>query len=586
MKKNSKTIISILLSVCILSGCRLPFSSDNRTEGEKKYPEFLTIDVYDTQANTQGLQRGWFAGIIREKFNMQLNIISANMDVNSDATYETMRASGKLGDIIITNVDNGRLNDLVREGLVLDMTDYMKNCVNLNKYTKQIAATSAFADADGYWAVPSEISDYPSTEPSEAIEPTNAPTLRWDLYKRAGYPQISTLEDLLPVLRKMQDMANESDSGRPVYAFSLFGDWDGGAMQNAGALASLYGYDTQGFMMLNPKTGDIESVAGKDSIYLKMLHFLFEANQMGLVDPESPTQNYENVAAKMRDGAVLYSLWPWMGESLYNSDEHLAVGKGFASVKMDDASYICWGNDPDGKQTFSIMVGGTTKDPGRMVDFIDWLYSDEGIECCGSPTGDMRGPQNLTWEIKDNKPYLTKFGIDAFINMKEDLDVPESFGGGTWSGGVSELNFKPVDMKNTDKDNISFYYQEWDDYRTKTASSITDDWQRHYNTKLTPIKYFEENNLISVIPGSEWAAEDSPEYVRTVEQQCRQTIIDYSWKMVFAESEEEFEALSDIMLSTLVRLGFDEIEQINRESAKERDELLKKAVKVSAEVKP
>ncbi|MCR5341919.1 MAG: extracellular solute-binding protein [Butyrivibrio sp.] len=581
MKRKFHRTISLLLTVCILSGCRLPFRADNRTEGERKYPEFLTIDIYDTQANTQGLQRGWFAKKVRDKFNMQLNIISSNTDLGSDATYETMRASGKLGDIIITNIDNGRLSELVREGLVLDLSPYLDNCENLKQYEEQITLTSAFADAEGSWAVPSEISDFPSTEPSEIIEPTNAPTLRWDLYKKAGYPEITTLEDLLPILKIMQNTAGKSDSGKDVYAFSLFGDWDGGAMQNAGALTSLYGYDIQGFVMLNPENGDIQSVANPNSLYLKMLHFLFEANQMGLVDPESQVQNYETVASKMKDGAVLYSFWPWMGESLYNSDEHLALGKGFASVKMDDASYICWGNDPNGKQSFSIMAGGNTKDPQRMVDFIDWLYSDEGIECCGSPTGDFRGPENLTWVNTENGPKLTDFGVDAFINMTEALDVPEEFGGGTWKAGVSGLNFKPVDLKNADKNDIDFCYQNWDDYKEKTTVSITEDWQKHYKTDLTPIQYFEKQNLISVIPGTEWAAEDYPDYIKTVELQCRQTLVDYSWKMVFARDEDEFDSLQDTMLSTLVRLGFDEVIKINVRYAQDRYELLKNAAEVS-----
>lgn len=577
MRKNILRITSIILSVCILTGCRLPFSADERTEGEKKYPQFLTIDVYDTQANGQGLQRGWFARKVRDKFNIQLNIITSNSELNSEATYESMRASGKLGDIIITNVDNGRLSELVREGLVLDMTPYLSKCENLNKYRQQIAVTSAFAGVDGNFAVPSEISDFPATEPSEDFEPTNAPTLRWDLYKAAGYPEINSIEDLLPILKTMQDMAGKSDSGEDVYAFSLFGDWDGGAMQNAGALASLYGYDIQGFVLFNPQNGKTESIAKPDSLYLKMLHFLFEANQMGLVDPDSALQNYETVASKMKDGAILYSFWPWMGESLYNSDEHLAMGKGFASVEMDDASYICWGNNPDGRQSSSIMIGGNTKDPQRMVDFVDWLYSDEGIECCGSPTGDFRGPEGLTWEETEDGPKLTSFGTDAFINMTNDLEVPESYGGGTWKGGVSELNFKPVDIKNLDKNSIDFSYLRWDDYKKKTATSITEDWQKHYGTDLTPIDYFKEKKLISVIPGSDWATDDYPEYIKTVEQQCRHTLVDFSWKMVFAKDENEFNELKETMLSTLVRLGFDEVIKVNTQFAKDRYEVLKAA---------
>ncbi|MBE5843025.1 MAG: extracellular solute-binding protein [Butyrivibrio sp.] len=579
MRKRFLQVVSLITAVCILTGCGLPFGDQGKTEGEKKYPEFLTIDVFDTQANTQGLQRGWFAHIVREKFNMQLNIISQTLDHNGEATYETMRASGKLGDLIMTNVDDGRLSELVREGLVLDMSSYLEGCENLKKYKKQMEATSAYAGVDGVWAIASEISENAATEPSDYVEPTNAPFVRFDLYKQLGYPRIPTIEDILPVLKEMQNVAGKSDSGENVYGFSLFRDWDGGAMQNAGALTALYGYDVQDFVLLNPDTGDIQSIADKDSIYFRMVKLLFDANQMGLVDPESPYQSYENVAGKMKDGAVLYSLWPWMGESLYNSDDHLAQGKGFESIVVEDASYLTWGNDPDGKQSFSLMIGANTKDPQRLVDFVDWLYSPEGIECCGSPTGNFRGPEGLTWEETTDGPKLTDFGVDAFINMKTDLEVPEEFGGGTWIQGVSWLNFKPLDKQEKDERGNPYYYGMWQDYQDRTATLITDDWKDHYRTELTPIGYFEENDMITVVPGTEWVQEEYPDYLKTIQEQCKQTIIDYSWRMVFSVSEDEFYRLKNELLGTLSRLDYDRFLEANIENAKKRYEVLKQTAK-------
>lgn len=581
MRKKFLQLVSVIMAVCILTGCGLPFGDQGKTEGENKYPEFLTIDVFDTQANTQGLQRGWFAHIVREKFNMQLNIISQNQDHNGEATYETMRASGKLGDLIMTNVDDGRLSEMVREGLVLDMTSYLEGHENLQKYRKQMEASSAYAGVDGLWAISSEISENAASEPSDYDETTNAPFIRFDLYKQLGYPRISTLENILPVLKEMQIIAGKSDSGEDVYAFSLFRDWDGGAMQNAGALTALYGYDVQDFVLLNPATGDIQSIADKDSIYFRMVKLLFDANQMGLVDPDSPYQNYETVASKVKDGAVLYTFWPWMGTSLYNSDDHLAQGKGFESIVVEDASYLTWGNDPDGRQSFSLMIGSNTKDPQRLVDFVDWLYSPEGIECCGSPTGNFRGPENLTWEMTEDGPKLTDFGVDAFINMKPDLQVPEEFGGGTWTEGVSWLNFKPLDKQEVDERGNPYYYGIWQDYRDRTATHISDDWKEHYRTQLTPIGYFEEMDMITVVPGTEWAQEEYPDYLKTIQEQCKQTIIDYSWRMVFAESEDEFYRLKEELLGTLSRLDYDSFLEVNIENAKKRYEVLKQAAKES-----
>ena len=135
------------------------------------------------------------------------------------------------------------------------------------------------------------VSEVAATVPNEITEPTNSACLRWDLYKEIGYPEIHTLEDLLPILKQMQELEETSESGQKYMAFSLFSDWDSDIMHNAGALSALYGYDPQGFALFNIVTGETQSMIADDSFYVRGLKFLFDANQLGLVDPESTTQN-------------------------------------------------------------------------------------------------------------------------------------------------------------------------------------------------------------------------------------------------------------------------------------------------------
>ncbi|SFC97219.1 hypothetical protein SAMN02910398_03657 [Butyrivibrio sp. YAB3001] len=66
IKRKTTVILSFIMVVCTLCSCRLPFFEDNRTPLEKKYPEFITIDVFDVQSNTRGIQQGWFAIIVRD----------------------------------------------------------------------------------------------------------------------------------------------------------------------------------------------------------------------------------------------------------------------------------------------------------------------------------------------------------------------------------------------------------------------------------------------------------------------------------------------------------------------------------------
>lgn len=595
-KKQSKTkraaclVLAAAMAATGLTGCG---SGDAGAEKEEAaaaatasqhggpYEETLTVDVFDAQANYQGIQTGWFAKIVKDKFNMELNIIAPNVAGGGDTLYQTRSASGNLGDLIITYVDRSRLKDMVSANLVLDMTDYMGECENLKGYEEAIRDTSALAEEDGLWAVPSELSNNPATEPCEALEPTNAPSLRWDLYGAVGYPQMGTMEDMLDVLAQMQEKAGKSESGKDVYAISLFKDWDGDIMQNAGGLCALYGYEPLGFCMMKDDGSDIQSVIDEDGIYVRSLKFLFQANQMGLVDPESTTQNFDNLKAKYKDGAVLYSLWPWLGAGQYNMTEQMAEGKGFQTAVIDDMKCLSYGSMPYGKKEVAIMVGSQAQDPQRMVDFIDWLYSPEGIMASCMQTYGTCGPEGLTWEMKDGKPVLTEFGVKAFIDIEDDLQVPEEWGGGTWKEGVgvSALNMKFVGLVDNDPETgMCYNYQRWEDYQERTATRLSEDWSAHNDGAKTAIEYLKDKDLLLVLPGTDYAIPEYTTDIVTIKEQCKQSIVAYSWQMIFAEDEAQFDSLLKEMQDTVNGLGIDQVLAVDEQNCKDRSAAIKEAL--------
>ena len=111
-KKVVSGMLVLSMTFSVLAGGGMSASA---SEGEEKYPEFLTIDVFDSVSNYQGLQSGWFAELVKEKFNMELNLISPNVAGGCDTLYQTRSANGNLGDVIITKLDNSRLKDLVED---------------------------------------------------------------------------------------------------------------------------------------------------------------------------------------------------------------------------------------------------------------------------------------------------------------------------------------------------------------------------------------------------------------------------------------------------------------------------------------
>ena len=564
-----KKIISIMLcavmGVSLLAGCggsgdsasssgSSTASSGSTGSSDGTYDEFITVDVFDGQANYQGIQSGWFAKIVKDKFNMELNIIAPNVAGGGDTLFQTRSAAGDLGDLILTNADAGRLQNLVTAGLVMDMTDLLTDAENVHRYDTAIESTNSLVEEDGIYAVPSEVSSSAPTEPGESLEPTFGPYVRWDAYKAVGYPEIKDLDGLLDVLQQMQEAVPTSDSGKPTYALSFFKDWDGNMMNNAKQPTCYYGYDELGFVLAKADGSDYQDITDSDSMYMQVLEFFYKANQMGLVDPESTTQNYDTMYAKYQDGQILFSFWPWLGQAAYNTPDHEAEGKGFMLADIEDMQIFSYGCTPNGNAKNCIMIGSKAEDPQRLADFIDWLYSPEGVMASASQTGSTCGPEGLTWEMQDGQPVLTEFGKSALGG--EEVTVPEEWGGGSWKDGVSALNYTAVNKKDVDPNTgITYDYTTWDSVLAENSSALDKDWQEHMGAQTT-MEFLENNNKILVAPGSGFAAPEEDSQITTLRGQCKATIVDTSWQMIFAANDSEFESLQKQMQDTLEGLDY------------------------------
>lgn len=572
MKKRFVCFFMVLILLVLeCAGCSGSFG---KGEKESPYSEYIVVDVYDALANYQKLQSGWFAYIVKKKFNMALNIIAPNKDKGGDSLFDMRAASGNIGDLIITTTANGRLQDMIDEGLIIDMSKYLQD-KDIMRFNKAISSLNGKLDQTGIYAIPTEISLLPPDTPSEGLELVFGPYVRWDLYAAAGYPKIYTLEDLLPVLKTMQNLMPTTESGNPTYAFSFFKDWDGNLMTAAKQPACLYGYDEIGFVLAKADGSDYQSVLDKDSFYMRNLKLYFDANQMGLVDPDSPVQSLEDVTAKYVDGSILYSPWSFLGQPNFNTTENKNQGKGYMIAPIDDMQILSFGNNNDGNQNTVISIGSKAKDPERLADFIDWLYSPEGIQMSCSTVNATAGPEGLTWEMGEDGPYLTEFGIKAL--MGGDAKVPAEWGGGSYIEGISQLNFKPVTQNALDPDGYPYYYNQWKSVLDMEDSALDMDWKAHMNADST-IDYLTKNDQIIVAPGCGYVAPDVSSEIITMRNQCRDIIVNYSWQMVFAPDEETFYELQEKMISEAMNLGYGTVLEEDMKNAREQDAARKEAV--------
>ena len=531
-----------------------------------KYTEMLTVDVYDEYANYQGIQSGWFAKVIKDRFCMELNILAPNV-AGSRSLYQTRLAAGNLGDLVLVNTSNGKVKELVEFGLIMDCSDLIEGKRIMEEYGKAVAKTNErlTGEEDKIYVFPKEVSSRGATEPREGMEPTFGPYIRWDYYAKLGYPRMRNLAEFLDVLEKMQAKAREEEESEDIYAISLFRDWDNNMMNNAKQIACMYGYDELGFVMAKADGSDYQDILADGSMYMRSLEFLYKANQRGLIDPDSFSQGYSFWTEKYKDGKVLYCPWPWVGQSMYNTMENRNAGRGFMFAPVEDMQIFVYGNCPEGNAEEVLAIGSGAEEPERLADFIDWLYSPEGIELNGQANG-AAGIQGLTWEInEDGKPELTEFG--KRVLPSGEMEVPEEYGGGSWQDGISALNFEAVSLGDVSPETGQPYdYMRWETTISASDTALDRDWRVRMNADTT-MEYLEKNEMRIIAPGSGYATPREDSDITIIRSQCKDRILESSWQMVFAEDDEEFSRLKKELREAVKGLGYEEVLEVDWKNA-------------------
>ena len=298
---------------------------------------------------------------------MQINFIAPSSGMDADMLLQTRSAAGNLGDLAI--IAQSELPNTVTAGLLMDITDLLKTHGKdyAIQFPNAVAKIKTYLNTDRVYAIPMCVSTQSPLSPQlDGTKTQYGSYMRLDYYLGIGAPKLNSLDDLLPVLQQMQQKYPNSDSGKKTYAFSFFKDWDGGgAMENAGLFAYMYGWTRFGSTcFFNPATGRTQPFIDDNGMYLQTLKMYFTANQMGLVVPDSPAQDWDTLVAKVTDGQVLFSWWSWLGIPTFNTPERTAEGKGFAFIPIADEMIYNDGMNPNGANALVIGIGSKAKDPG------------------------------------------------------------------------------------------------------------------------------------------------------------------------------------------------------------------------------
>ena len=518
--------------------------------------ETVTLDVFDQLANYSGEQIGWFGQIMKEKFNVVLNIIP-----DPDGVYETRMESGNLGDIVIWGSDGDEYLQAVEKGMLYDWNEDDL----LDEYGSYIKANMSHAlekNANLSGGVTYGFGFDVSADPTARQDAMYTWDLRWDLYKELGYPEIKTLDDMVEVLGQMKEICPTDDNGKTTYGVSLFNDWDGDMVMFVKSLAqAYYGYDEFGFGLYDPTTQTYHDCLEEDGPYIEALKFYNTLYQKGLLDPDSQTQKYDGMVEDYQNGAAFLNIFNFLGSAMYNSDAHAEEGKAMYPCPPTEAKPIIYGqNIYGGNRIWSI--GAKSEYPELCMAILNWLSTPEGRMIS------EYGPKDLCWYYDENgKTNFTELGRTAKLDPKTEMTDGYS---GTFEDGNFKMNNTTwaLDAANPDSNGETFNYRKWESFTTEPNSEIEADW-REKTGCATPDERMGQTNY-TLSPGTTYVGGVRSDELQVIWNQVATCIKDNSWKAIYAATDEEFDQIIADTIKQVNEYGYDQCVEFQQNEAKLR----------------
>ncbi len=490
MKRKKEIAAGMILAVFVAGSA---VSGQARERESAREPETIVTGlIFRTGSENYGAWMGKGA----EKLLLDTNI---RLELYPNGNGEKLRqymAAGTLPDFIGFATSQAGL--LKNADLLLNLDEYQEflPAVFENQaYEKALdyCRDSFGGETEGLYLLPTKV----GTESEEEYE--WMPMLQWKPYEQAGCPKMATLQDYLDAAEAMIRYKPTTPLGDRVYGFSLFGDQDDCTVQGAGELSYLYGVDTgriSPLIEMDGKTKKIRTVLDEDSFYKKGLAFYYEANQRGLLDPDSRTQTLDGLKQKYDSGRILFANDSRMVEAYNQSDELSATD--YVPVVAADMKIYQDSGFPVGTD-FYYGISRNAADPAKACEVLNWLYDEKTIA-----------------ELYSHPESLEPFEILGLSKTEAGVET------------------KPLPCREPD--------------------------QKGFEESKTIGEYLREEDQIQEGSSAVYMLPPDPMRIQNLTKKIGETVRELSWDMIYAEDREEFEALWKKMQRISRMIGLEEIE--------------------------
>lgn len=535
---RKKVTEAVLLLLCLMwpAGC-----ADGR-EGGPESPQSTEdvvkgtiITAYIQHADTTAsVWKGWGAARLYEDTGLILE--SCSSDGQKAEELKLRLSSGTVPDIIGFS-DREQAQLYIDAGLLLPLNEYRELLPALFEGEAYQAALEWFVASGGgedLLLAPLSVGKVGEREYR------SMPMLLKSAWERAGSPEVSSLEGYLDVIQRMKRAKPTNNVGESMYGICLW-QGDGKMPGHAASLAYMYGIDMQivsPLMEVNLATNEICSILDEGSFFKRAVRFYYEANKRGLLDPDSPNQTFGNVERKMNSGRVLFAsdlAMAGLGDLLRAPEDSAYM----PLPAKDMALYL----EPDHVVGTGecLAVNRNSERAEDAVKLLDWLYREE------TEVYLYNGPEGILWEYgAGGVPYVTKQGAQI---LEQGIQEVPGLQGSLQEGlrPFGTLGRTPASLTGQGYAFGNRYWQQED-----AQEGGDDGRQEDWNTVRASAAVYMTDTLSSELSG--------------ISDEIEKLVYKEFWNMVYAEDEEELEAIWQAMTASARRAGMDSLARFYREA--------------------
>lgn len=528
-------------------------TAEASSEAEAKEP--VTITLMPANANLpSGVFGGWAGEYLAE------HGIILEVWAYSDDKVNAIMASGDYPDVMFFN-NKTDFNVLAEEGLLLDLNEYMDKLPAVAQDDELKVAVNyvdkyVIDESDKLVVLPTIV----GAASSKMNTGGRALSINWELYEQIGSPEVNSWEDTIDVFKKMQEAWPVSDTGVKTYAMHLYGGADSNHFKGAENILLLSGYTIdwlKWFLVGNTQTGEYEYMLEDDGIYKYAMQYYNILYREGLLDPDSITYDRKTVISIVDTEGSTLAGWP--NVPAYEK-------KGFMPLYFDGMRVVNHKQIKTYGGNNFIGISSKCENVDAALELLNLLADPDSarvLKC---------GPEGELWEFNAaGEVILTEKGKAYYIYGENVTIGNETF---------TPVNVQTIsNVGKMASDGKAIQISSWPEIISATSETETvSKWMEHYNT--SDFKELLGENYVTVSFDQELTSfvEQPSEEDELLFAAAKDVMVDASWKMVYAESDAEFEKLWDDAVAECEELGVKKL-------IESRIEALTKAVQARDELK-